>query len=96
VAVCLLSASRGRVTQLRGVDVSPRGDFYAMRLTPEAGSIKTGSARTVPLHEHLIAQGFIEFVRAQGNGPLFYTAPRRRTTEADPLNPGSSPRSRNA
>ncbi len=38
----------------------------------EAGSLKTSNARTVPLHEHLIAQGFIEFVRAQGDGPLFY------------------------
>ena len=71
--LCAYSGARaGEVTQLRGVDVIPRGDFYAMRLTPEAGSIKTGNARTVPLHEHLIAQGFIDFVRAQGGGPLFH------------------------
>jgi integrase len=45
----------------------------AARLTPEAGSIKTGKARTVPLHEHLIAQGFLDYVRSRGgNGPLFY------------------------
>jgi integrase len=26
----------------------------------------------VPIHEHLIEQGFLEFARAQGAGPLFY------------------------
>jgi integrase len=90
--VCAYSGARaGEITQLRGVDVTKRGDFYVMRLTPEAGSIKTSNARTVPLHEHLRAQGFIEFVRAQGNGPLFYN--ERATTEAevDPLNPKMHP-----
>ena len=90
--LCAYSGARaGEVTQLRGVDITQRGNLYAMRLTPEAGSIKTGSARTVPLHEHLIAQGFIEFVHAQGNGPLFYNARETATTEPDPLNPERSP-----
>ena len=26
----------------------------------------------VPLHEHLIAQGFLKFVAKHGAGPLFY------------------------
>jgi hypothetical protein len=26
----------------------------------------------VPLHEHLIAQGFLDYVRSKGRGPLFY------------------------
>jgi hypothetical protein len=44
--LCAYSGARsGEITQLRGSDVSPRGDFYVMRLTPEAGSIKTGNAR---------------------------------------------------
>lgn len=84
-------ARAGEVTQLRGIDVSQRGGFYVMRLTPEAGSIKTGNARTVPIYEHLIAQGFIEFVRAQGGGPLFYNARAADATAADPLNPERSP-----
>jgi hypothetical protein len=62
-----------------------------MRLTPEAGSIKTGNARTVPLHDHLIDQGFIEFVRAQGAGPLFYNIRSTGAVEVDPLNPERSP-----
>lgn len=90
--VCAYSGARsGEIAQLRGIDVIQRGDFYAMKLTPEAGSIKTGNARTVPLHEHLIAQGFIEFVRAQGDGPLFYNARREGVGTVDPLNPERSP-----
>lgn len=89
--LCAYSGARaGEITQLRGIDVVSRGDFYVMRLTPEAGSIKSGNARTVPLHEHIIAQGFIEFVRARGDGPLFYNA-RVEATEADPLNPKAHP-----
>jgi integrase len=90
--LCAYSGARsGEITQLRGIDVTKRGGFYVMKLTPEAGSIKTSNARTVPLHEHLIAQGFIEFVRAQGDGPLFYNVRAAKDTEADPLNPDQSP-----
>ena len=90
--VCAYSGARsGEITQLRGSDVTLRGDLYVMRLTPEAGSIKTSTARTVPLHEHLIAQGFIDFVRAQGNGPLFYNVRKASEVEIDPLNPERSP-----
>ena len=80
------------LTQLRGLDVTSRGDFYVMRLTPEAGDMKTSHARIVPLHAHLIEQGFIEFVRAQGAGPLFFNE-RLATKDAedDPLNPTRSP-----
>jgi hypothetical protein len=62
-----------------------------MKLTPEAGSIKTSNARTVPLHEHLIAQGFIKFVRDQGDGPLFYNVREAGAGEVDPLNPQLPP-----
>jgi integrase len=93
--ICAYSGARsGEITQLRGADVTKRGSFYVMRLTPEAGSIKTSSARTVPLHEHLIAQGFIEFVRAQGEGPLFYNERAATNADADPLKPKSTRRSR--
>jgi integrase len=90
--LCAYSGARsGEITQLRGIDVTKRGGFYVMKLTPEAGPIKTSNARTVPLHEHLIAQGFIEFVRAQGDGPLFYNVRAAKDTQADPLNPDQSP-----
>jgi len=66
--VCAYSGARsGEITQLRGVDIEKRDGFYVMRITPEAGTTKTGQVRVVPLHEHLIAQGFIETVRQVGN-----------------------------
>lgn len=60
------------LTQLRGVDVREQGGVVFMRLTPDAGSTKTGEYRDVPLHEHLLAMGFVEFARAAGDGPLFH------------------------
>jgi integrase len=90
--LCAYSGARsGEITQLRGVDVTKRGAFYVMKLTPEAGTIKTSEARVVPIHEHLVAQGFIEFVRAVGKGPLFYNQREKPAAKADPLNPSRTP-----
>jgi integrase len=44
----------------------------------------------VPLHEHVIEQGFLEFVESVGKGPLFYT-PRKNAAPIDPTNPARSP-----
>ena len=65
-------ARPGEVAQLRKCDVIERDGTYALNLTPEAGSIKNRKARTVPLHEHIIAQGFLKFVDEHSEGPLFY------------------------
>ena len=62
----------GEITQLRGVDVGEREGVKVITITPEAGTVKTGRGRVVPLHEHLIAQGFLAFVASRRNGPLFY------------------------
>src|SRR6266436_4317220 len=71
--VCAYSGARaGEITQLRGQDVIERDGVKALRITPDAGPVKTRKARTVPLHEHLIAQGFLDFVDSKGKGPLFY------------------------
>jgi len=65
-------ARPSEITQLRKSDVIERDGIHALLLTPEAGSIKSGKARTVPLHGHLIAQGFLKFVEDHRDGPLFY------------------------
>ena len=71
--ICAYSGARaGEITQLRGQDVIERDGIKALRITPGAGPIKTRKARRVPLHEHLIAQGFLDFVNSKGKGPLFY------------------------
>jgi integrase len=38
----------------------------------------------VPLHEHLIAQGFLEFVEHHGRGPLFYHPVATTTSDTNP------------
>jgi integrase len=73
--ICAYSGARaGEITQLRGIDILQRGSDCFARLTPSAGKIKTRKARTIPLHEHLISQGFLEFVERAKDGPLFYNS----------------------
>jgi integrase len=91
--LCAYSGARpGEITQLRGSDIENRNGLYVMTLTPDAGTMKTRKIRVVPLHEHLIAQGFLKMVAQVGNGALFYndTVPQEMST--DPLKP-SRPRS---
>jgi integrase len=71
--LCAYTGARvGEITQLRGSDVIKRDGTHALRITPEAGTVKSGKARVVPLHEHLIEQGFAMFAESHGDGPLFY------------------------
>jgi integrase len=71
--LCAYTGARpSEITQLRGSDVVERDDIHALLITPLAGSVKNNKARVVPIHEHLIAQGFLTFVALHGPGPLFY------------------------
>jgi integrase len=79
-------ARMGELTQLRGVDIVKQDGISAIKISPEAGTTKTGRARTVPLHKHLIKQGFLEFVNASGEGPLFYNELKEVVSD-DPTNP---------
>lgn len=71
----LLAYSGARVAemiQLRKRDVRKDTDHgWYIRLTPEAGGIKTNRFCDVPVHEHLIAIGFIDFVTGSPDGHLF-------------------------
>jgi integrase len=82
-------ARPAEITQLRGMDVRAQDGVTIVHLTPEAGTIKNSAARDVPLHEHLIAQGFLDWVRERGGGPLFY-APRAARPQ-DRKKPKKSP-----
>jgi integrase len=89
--LCAYSGARaGEVTQLRGDDIEKRGNFHFMKLMPDAGTIKTRKTRVVPIHEHLIAQGFLEMVRSVGKGALFYNDKTPHRTSSDPMNPSRS------
>jgi integrase len=65
-----------------------------LRITPEAGAVKGRKASVVPLHEHLIAQGFLKFAAERGAGPLFYNPVRRRREEDQPVKRKKPPAAR--
>jgi integrase len=71
--VCAYTGARvNEITQLRAMDVRQEGDVWVIHITPEAGSVKTRKARSVPLHSHLIDQGFHLLGKADDPTPLFY------------------------
>jgi integrase len=55
----------------------------AILITPDAGPVKNGQARVVPLHSHLVEMGFLNYVQAtraalkSDDAPLFYRRPRQ-------------------
>jgi integrase len=70
--LCAYTGARvGEITQARSQDVAKVDGIWTLNITPEAGTVKTNRARVVPLHDHLIEQGFLDFV-ASCDGPLFY------------------------
>lgn len=90
--LCAYSGARVQeITQLRAEDVTKIGDIWAFKIKPEAGTQKKDRARTVPIHAHLIEQGFLKFVNSVGKGPLFYSAKAQAKQGAsDPTNPKKS------
>lgn len=73
--LCAYTGARvNEITQLRGQDVVERDGYWCVSITPDAGSQKQGMARLVPLHEHLIEQGFVAFAQKfRPAQPLFHT-----------------------
>ena len=83
--ICAFTGARiSEITQLRKQDVRQENDWWIIRITPEAGSVKAGDYRDVPLHPQIIELGFIDFVMAAPSGPLFHAAkdPDRYATAA--------------
>lgn len=84
---CYAGARIGEMAQLRKKDVTLEDGVWVLELLPEAGTIKTGEARRVPLHPHLIAQGFLAVLDGLADGYIFCPADggRSPTTVADDL-----------
>jgi integrase len=71
--VCAYTGARvNEITQLRAMDIREEEGVWIINITPEAGSVKTGKARKVPIHSHLIEQGFHKLGKAGDATPLFY------------------------
>lgn len=70
--ICAYTGARvNEITQLRAEDVRKVQGIWTIHITPEAGGVKDGTARTVALHPHLLDQGFLRAVAGK-SGPLFY------------------------
>jgi integrase len=73
--LCAYSGARvGEIVQLRKEDVELSGSHPSFIITPEAGTVKNKEARQVVIHEHLVALGFLDFVRGSKPGYLFLNA----------------------
>lgn len=84
--LCAYTGARvGEIAQLRGCDFIHRDRVWAICITPEAGTTKSGSARLVPLHPHLLEQGVVEMARVHGDGPIFFN--RSLGRGGDPAHP---------
>ncbi|MEQ1942390.1 DUF6538 domain-containing protein [Mesorhizobium sp. VNQ89] len=71
--ICAYTGSRaGEIAQLRKEDFVTEYGVSCIRITPEAGTVKTGQYRIVPLHPHLISAGLHKLVKGAADGPLFY------------------------
>lgn len=80
--ICAYTGARvSEIAQLRKDDITSEYGISCFRITPEAGSVKTGQYRVVPVHQHLLDMGLLDFIAAQQSGPLFYT-PRKTGEKA--------------
>lgn len=70
--LCAYSGCRvGEALQLRKEDFRRAQGHLIMTITPEAGTVKTKAAREVPIHSHILEEGFEAFLKASADGYLF-------------------------
>lgn len=73
--LCAFTGARvAEITQLRKEDFRNEGGVHVARITPEAGSTKTGQWRDVPLHRQIVALGFLDYLDSVPSGPIFHNA----------------------
>ena len=84
--LCAYSGARvNEITQLRKQDILQDDGVWVMRITPEAGTTKDKAARNVPLHSHLLDQGFLAVIGGLRPGPIFFDpAMKRGGTDENP------------
>ncbi|RWN38014.1 tyrosine-type recombinase/integrase [Mesorhizobium sp.] len=77
--LCAHTGARiAEITQLRKQDFRYENDVPVVRIAPDAGSVKAGNYRDVPLHQQLIDLGFMDFVKDAADGPLFYPSSKKK------------------
>jgi len=79
--LCAYSGARVmEMIQLRKEDVRKEKDDWVIRITPDAGDMKINQYRDVPVHEHLVSLGLIEFLQTAKVGHLFCDVGKDGTT----------------
>ncbi|MGY3585714.1 integrase [Bradyrhizobium sp. USDA 4341] len=75
--LCAYSGARvNEITSQTGRDIVVRDGIVMMRIRAENN--KTREFREVPLHSHILEQGFLDYVKSRGVRPLFYDPARSR------------------
>lgn len=78
--LCAFTGARiAEITQLRKKDCRTEDGVAVIRITPDAGTVKAGGYRDVPLHPQIVELGFLDFVDASADGPLFYPESERKS-----------------
>ncbi len=73
--LCAFTGARvSEITQLRKEDIRQENGQWIARITPDAGTVKAGDYRDVPLHRQIVEEGFCNFVDTCSPGPLFHNA----------------------
>lgn len=73
--ICAYTGARvNEITQTRACDIKRVDGVWCIHITPEAGTQKSRLKRNVPLHEHLLAQGLVEFAKAKGGDRRLFAA----------------------
>jgi integrase len=82
--LCAYSGARvGEIAQLRKESVRPVEGVPYYWITPEDGDVKDKEPRFVPIHPHLIEQGFLKFVEMVPSGSPFYNAKIKRQSPTE-------------
>jgi len=61
----------GEIGQIRKSDLHHVGDHWELELNPEAGTVKGGHFRRVPLHPHLVEMGLPDVIKAAEGEHVF-------------------------
>jgi integrase len=84
--ICAFTGARvTEIAQLRTEDLLVEHGVLCLRITPEAGSVKTGNYRLAPVHPQLLELGLRELVLGLPAGPIFYSTGIVRGKAADPV-----------
>lgn len=78
--LCVFGGAGGREDPVAQTRCPGGSGWLGDWLTPEAGGIKNNTFRDVPVHQHLIALGFLDLIERANQGPLFCEIGKDGTT----------------